>query len=69
MRREAAHHAFDKAARISLSGDLARLERWLQQIAARDYLQVGDRSTVAATLAECRAALEEQGAATAGEAR
>jgi hypothetical protein len=48
MRREAAHHALDRAARISLSGDLARLERWLGQIAARDYLQVGDASTTLA---------------------
>ncbi len=58
VRREARHHAFDRAELVSLLADLSRLERWLGQIEARDYLRQGDPSRVAATLDACRAALE-----------
>jgi hypothetical protein len=58
LRRESAHHALDRTARISLGGDLARLERWLEQIVARDYLRVGEPDAVETILAACRRELE-----------
>jgi hypothetical protein len=69
IRTEARHHSFDRAVRVSLSGDVTRLERWLQQIIARDYLQVGDPGAVAAALADCRGELQQQAPATARAAR
>jgi hypothetical protein len=68
MRAEAAHHSFGRAVRLSLGGDLGRLERWLQQIIARDYLQVGDPCAVAETLADCRRELQQGAPATARRA-
>jgi len=58
VREEAAHHAFDRSARASIAGDLGRLQRWLEQTVARDYLQVGDPTPVRTLLAACRAELE-----------
>ena len=58
LQREAQHHGLDRAERVTLLADLNRLERWLGQIAARDYLEDGDPAAVAATLAACHAALE-----------
>ena len=64
IRSEAIHHSFDRAVAVSLGGDLARLERWLQQIITRDCLQVGDPNAVAATLADCRGELQQYAPAT-----
>jgi hypothetical protein len=58
LQQEAQHHDFDRAELVSLLGDLHRLERWLAQIVARDYLHHGDPATVTAALAACRAELE-----------
>jgi hypothetical protein len=58
LEREAQHHEFNRAAVASLLADLNRLERWLEQIVARDYLHHGDPATVTATLAACRTKLE-----------
>jgi hypothetical protein len=58
--QEARHHGFERAERVSLLGDLARMERWLDQVVARDYLQAGDPTSIAATLTACRAALDAQ---------
>src|SRR5215208_3443116 len=60
VEEEARHHGFERAELVSLSGDLARLERWLGQVVARDYLQVGDPGPIAVRLAACRAALDGQ---------
>ena len=58
LQQEAQHHGLARAERVSLLADLKRLERWLGQIGARDYLHDGDPAAVAATLAACRAELE-----------
>jgi polyhydroxyalkanoate synthesis regulator phasin len=58
LQLESQHHGLDRAERVSLLADLKRLERWLGQIEARDYLDDGDPTAVAATLAACRAKLE-----------
>jgi len=58
LQQEEQHHDVDRAERASLLGDLSRLERWLAQVVARDYLHHGDPAPVTATLAACRAALE-----------
>jgi hypothetical protein len=63
--REAEHRAFRRAELAGLASDLGRLERWLAQIRARDYLHDGDAAAVTAALAACRAALEEQAAGAA----
>jgi len=60
VQQEARHHGFEPAQRVSLSGDLARMERWLDQVVARDYLQTGDPTPIAATLTACRAVLDGQ---------
>ena len=60
LKQEAQHHGLERAERISLQADLNRLERWLAQIAARDYLGDGDPEPVSATLAACRATLDQQ---------
>ncbi len=60
LRQEADHHALGRVERAGLAGDLGRLERWLAQIQARDYLGDGDTTAVATTLAACRATLEDQ---------
>jgi hypothetical protein len=65
VRAEAMHHSLDKAVRLTLGADLARLERWLRQVIARDYLQVGDPGVVAATLADCRRELQQHALTTA----
>jgi hypothetical protein len=69
IRREAAHHAFDRAARANIAGDLGRLQRWVEQIVARDYLQVGDALPARALLADCRAELENHTALAAGQGK
>jgi hypothetical protein len=58
LEREAQHHDFDRAELVSLLADLKRLERWLAQIAARDYLHHDDPARVTASLGACRAELE-----------
>ncbi len=58
IKKEAGHHSFDRSVRVSLVGDLGRLQRWLEQIVARDYLQVGAPAPIALTLTACRAELE-----------
>jgi hypothetical protein len=58
LQREALHHGFDRAELVGLHADLTRLERWLSQIVARDYLHHGDPAAVAATLEACRAEQE-----------
>jgi hypothetical protein len=58
LQQEAQHHGMDRAELVSLLADLNRLERWLAQVMARDYLHQGDPTTISATLAACRAALE-----------
>lgn len=60
LEREDAHHGLERAERTSLLADLTRLERWLDQVAARDYLHAGDPAPIAATLAGCRAVLEDR---------
>jgi hypothetical protein len=65
LRHEGEHRPFRRAELAGLMADLSRLDRWLAQIAARDYLHDGDASTVAVSLAACRAALTEQVAGTA----
>ena len=65
LEQEAAHHAFGRGELASLSGDLGRLQRWLDQIAARDYLHDGDPGSIMAALAACRALLAEQTAGVA----
>jgi hypothetical protein len=60
LQQEAQHHGLARAERVSLLADLKRLERWLGQIEARDYLHDGDPATVAAALAACRAELESE---------
>jgi hypothetical protein len=64
IRAEAEHHAFDRAVRATVVGDLGRLERWLDQVVARDYLQAGDGASTRALLAACRAELEAHVAPT-----
>lgn len=58
IQREARHHAFDRAELVSLLADLNRMERWLGQIEARDYLRQGEPASVVAALAACRTELE-----------
>jgi hypothetical protein len=58
LEQEAQHHGLDRAALTSLLADQNRLERWLAQIVARDYLRQGDSAGVATALAACRAELE-----------
>jgi hypothetical protein len=65
LRHEADHRAFRRAEITGLTADLDRLDRWLAQVVARDYLHDGDVAPVAATLAACRAALAEQAAGAA----
>lgn len=65
LRLEAEHRPFRRAELTGLTADLGRLDRWLAQIAARDYLHDGDAAPVAASLAACRAALAEQAAGAA----
>jgi hypothetical protein len=62
IQEESTHHAFGRAERTSLSGDLGRLERWLDQVVGRDYRRQGDPAAIARTLADCRAALSGQAA-------
>jgi hypothetical protein len=62
IQEESTHHSFGRAELTSLTGDLGRLERWLGQVAGRDYLQQGDPAAIARTLAACRAALSGQAA-------
>ncbi len=64
---EAVHHDFDRAARTIIAGDLGRLERWLDQVVARDYLQAGDPASTRAVLAACRAELEHHARPRAGQ--
>jgi len=62
LRQEAAHHTLERAARADIAGDLGRLQRWLEQVVARDYLQAGDPASTLAMLAACRAELETHAA-------
>jgi hypothetical protein len=62
IQEESAHHGFGRAELTSLTGDLGRLERWLDQVVGRDYLRKGDPAAIARTLAACRAALSGQAA-------
>ena len=67
LEREALHRPFGRQELISLASDLGRLERWLDQVAARDYLGDGDGARAAAGVARCRTALKQQTAgATSG---
>jgi len=59
LEQEVAHHALERSARIGLCGELGRVERWLAQIEARDYLSDGDPQSVAAVIAAARAALAD----------
>jgi len=58
IREETSHHALDQAARASISGDIRRLRRWLEQVRARDYLHAGDATQTLALLTACSAELE-----------
>jgi hypothetical protein len=60
LRDEADHRRFRRAEIAGLTADLGRLDHWLAQIMARDYLGSGDAAAVATSLAACRAALGEQ---------
>ncbi len=68
LEAEADHRPLGRVEVAGLAGDLARIDRWLAQIAARDYLQVGDPMAVADALGACRAALGRDAAAAAGAA-
>jgi hypothetical protein len=59
IRTESAHHSFHRATLTSFIGDVGRLERWLGQIVARDYLRAGDPAPITEMLAVCRAELEQ----------
>jgi DNA topoisomerase IB len=58
--REALHRHFSRQELVGLAKDLSRLERWLEQVAARDYLGDSDGTQAAAALVKCRAALARQ---------
>jgi hypothetical protein len=62
--REAGHHALTRAQRVALLGDLGRIERWLAQIEARDYLGAAAPPALRPLLAACRTALETGDAAS-----
>jgi len=62
IQEESMHHGFGRAELTSLTDDLGRLERWLDQVAGRDYLRHGDPAPITRTLAACRAALSGQAA-------
>jgi len=69
LREEAEHHGFKHTALTSVTADLGRLQRWLGQIVACDYLQVGDPRPIAAILTACRALIAEYGALASRRAR
>jgi polyhydroxyalkanoate synthesis regulator phasin len=58
LQQEAQHHHFGRSELVSLLADLSRLERWLAQIVARDYLHQGDPAAIVTILATCRTMLE-----------
>lgn len=59
LEHESVHRTFSRQEMAGLASDLSRLERWLDQVAARDYLGDGDPAPAAAAVRGCRAALAQ----------